>query len=90
MHETRFECERDIAEYVQRKTFVQANLVQDNYDTKRKRYYDRDRLESEFDICEHVTVYQLSHLVGHQKKMNPAWNRIWKSIKKFISNAVQI
>lgn len=74
----------------QRAIFQEANILQNKYDVRRKKSYDRGRLEVNYDVDDYVTYYAVDGVKGKKGKFALKWRGIWVVIDKFGSNALLI
>lgn len=90
------ECQGSIHKYTRelekhrRAIFEKANVTQNNYDAKRKAYYDRDKSDNTFEVGDHITLYDGDKRKGKKRKFRRKWFGIWIIREKYANNAVLI
>ena len=90
------ECKGKIRGYIKRLRkhrqiiFEEANLTQDDYDARRKKYYDRDKQAATFKAGDYVTLFDGDRRKGKKRKFNPKWVGFWIITQMYGQNACQI
>jgi hypothetical protein len=92
-------CTGHVRDYIQtladhqRAIYLKANKTQDNYDSRRKRQYDKrvkkDNNSEHFEVGDYVTVFR-EGLVGKKRKFTPKWNGIWKIVEMYDRHAARV